>query len=199
MELLITQIPVTDKGRDSSVTSKPISPYESVIAGQTHQFDIPSHEPIDHSPGSSKPNRKICPYWYHHGSCTKEDRCKYAHELDPSRQQILAWKPTHSAQGCGLALCPLKDGRQKEKKNEVGPSSVGSQTSATSQVQHHLSNTGSGQKRKFPFRHPDAPSPVLEHKKKVKVFMDYDDEDGEEDDEDIDDIDNQDSTTCFFW
>lgn len=43
----------------------------------------------------SEKSRTVCSCWYHQGWCTKLDQYDYLHELDPSRSQVLAWKPRH--------------------------------------------------------------------------------------------------------
>ncbi|CZT24411.1 uncharacterized protein RCC_10136 [Ramularia collo-cygni] len=128
-------------------------------------------------PSAKKTTTKVCWFWYHKGSCVKSNsECKFLHELDPSRQQILAWHPSHPQEGCGLALCPMKDGRKK-----VGPS-----TASQTLPKFEQGN----QKRKFQPRHPDAPAP----EKKAKM-MDYDDEGTEEETPKTDGA----GATCFFW
>lgn len=189
--------------KDSCITSNNESIHTNQGDETPHsvQTTCPYPPPNSFNPSQSSPKaqnqlpRKICPYWYHSGKCTKPDEvCKYLHTLDPRNpHQTVAWKPRHSVEGCGLALCPWKDGRRGIKK-EV--SEAVSQTVSSSRVVVVEQQGNNSQKRKFPLRHPDAPLP----EKKARVMLiDYDDdnEDSGEDgaDKQVSSID----ATCFFW
>lgn len=162
--------------------------------------------------------RKVCPFWYHYGDCNKLDDCQFLHSVDPSLPQTMKWMPSwqHSTQGCGLALCPMRDGRKKKAGTELASHSTtqlegksgrkrvspGAVPQSQPEIQSGLKKVGpgavsqpqtslqvdnqDGQKRKFAVPHRDDMP-----EKRIKA-MDYDDENGDSNEDDQ-------ATTCFFW
>ncbi|EME49896.1 hypothetical protein DOTSEDRAFT_77063 [Dothistroma septosporum NZE10] len=71
---------------------------------------VPTH--VAHPP-HSKPQNKICQYWYRQGTCAQDDNsaCPFLHELKPGLQPArltVGLRKKHK-QGYGLGLCPWKD------------------------------------------------------------------------------------------